>query len=154
MMARIAIATASPAHSPLLAALHERAIAPAWDAPSFATFLAQPGVIGWIATSEGEPTGFLLARMAGGEAEILTLAVVVEHRRQGVARALLAKLFDAIAAQNIARVFLEVAESNDAARALYAAHGFVPVGRRSAYYGATAGADALVLACERALPPA
>ncbi|MEX0808447.1 MAG: GNAT family N-acetyltransferase [Dongiaceae bacterium] len=154
MNARIAMVITSPAHAPLFAALHEQAIEPAWDAASFATLLAQPGVAGWIATSEGEPVGLLLARMAGGEAEILTLAVVPAHRRRGVARALLATLFDAIAVENVPRVFLEVAESNDAARALYATHGFVPVGRRAAYYGAAAGSDALMLACERALPPA
>ncbi|MEX2295884.1 MAG: GNAT family N-acetyltransferase [Dongiaceae bacterium] len=148
--ARIAVAVASPAHAALFAALHEKAILPAWDTSSFATLLAQPGVAGWIATHAAEPVGLLLARMAGGEAEILTLAVDVECRRRGVARALLATLFEAIATQNVGRIFLEVAESNYAARALYAAHGFLPVGRRAAYYGATPGSDALVLACARA----
>jgi ribosomal-protein-alanine N-acetyltransferase len=34
----------------------------------------------------------------------------------------------------VAQLFLEVRTSNDAARALYASRGFVPVGRRRAYY--------------------
>jgi [ribosomal protein S18]-alanine N-acetyltransferase len=47
-----------------------------------------------------------------------------------------------------ARLFLEVAEDNTAARALYAQTGFVEAGRRVGYYARTDGstADALVLA--------
>ena len=52
------------------------------------------------------------------------------------------------AAAGSARVFLEVAEDNAAARALYLRHGFAQVGRRPAYYrrGQTRAAAALVLA--------
>jgi ribosomal-protein-alanine N-acetyltransferase len=143
---QIELVTAAPPHAALLAALHREAIDPAWHETEFATLLAQPGVAGWIASLDGEPAGLLLVRCAGAEAEILTLAVRPASRRRGIARALLTAMLDIVAAQDAARIFLEVAEANAAARALYLAHGFAPVGRRPAYYGSGAGSDALVLA--------
>lgn len=121
-----------------LAALHARAFdaaPPPWSAEEFAALLAHPG-----ARLLTAPGGFALLRHAGGEAELLTLAVALERRRQGIARALLAR---ALAATAPDPVFLEVAAANAAARALYAAAGFTEVGRRPGYYGP--GADALVL---------
>jgi ribosomal-protein-alanine N-acetyltransferase len=53
-----------------------------------------------------------------------------------------AAMADARAA-GAAAMFLEVAESNAAARALYGGLGFAPVGRRPRYY--ENGEDALVL---------
>lgn len=144
--APIDVVVASVAHAALLATLHDGAILPAWDTAAFATLLARPGVAGWVARLDKEPAGLLLARSVAGEAEILTLAVRPSARRRGVARALLATMFQALAAQRIGRVVLEVAEANEAARALYLAYGFAPVGRRAAYYGGAAGSDALLLA--------
>jgi [ribosomal protein S18]-alanine N-acetyltransferase len=92
--------------------------------------------------------GFVLARAAAGEAEILTLAVVPAARRQGVGSALLAGAMAAACARGAAEMFLEVAASNAAAHALYAGLGFTEVGRRPRYYAD--GADAFVL--RRTLP--
>ena len=91
-----------------------------------------PGVLGLL-----DPRGgMLVARCAGGEAEVLTLAVVPAARRRGIGRALLAR---ALAAMNGAPLFLEVAADNAAAMALYGAAGLRPCGRRRDYYGARAG---------------
>ena len=143
---RIDVAAAALPHAALLAALHRDAIDPAWREAEFAALLVQPGVAGWIASLDDAPAGLLLVRCASGEAEILTLAVRPASRRRGIAQALLATMFDTLATQNIARIFLEVANKNAAARALYSANGFAAVGRRPAYYGPGAGSDALVLA--------
>jgi ribosomal-protein-alanine N-acetyltransferase len=146
----IELEAAAPPHAALLATLHREAIDPPWHEIEFATLLAHPGVAGWIASLDGEPAGLLLVRCADAEAEILTLAVRPASRRRGIARALLATMLDTVAAQDAARIFLEVAETNAAARALYSAHGFAAVGRRPAYYGSGAGSDALVLARDMA----
>src|SRR6202012_457037 len=86
--------------------------------------------------------GFSLARAAGGEAEILTLAVVPESRRGGIGRALVQKA--ATHAQNLgaATLFLEVAKDNEAGQKLYSRLGFKPVGLRKAYFD---GKDAQVM---------
>jgi ribosomal-protein-alanine N-acetyltransferase len=87
--------------------------------------------------------GFVLARVAADEAEILTLAVVPAARRQGHGEALLAGAMAAAVARGAGAMFLEVSEQNEAARALYAAAGFAEAGRRRGYY--PDGSDALVL---------
>ena len=132
---------ATPAAAEALAALHAAAFPPedAWDAAAFAAQLALPGVFARLHPDGG----LVLARAAGDEAEILTLAVVPTARRAGLGRALLAAATAEAAACGAQVMFLEVAAANAAARALYAASGFVPVGRRRRYYAD--GQDALVL---------
>jgi ribosomal-protein-alanine N-acetyltransferase len=81
-----------------------------------------------VAESDGAIGGFLVWRhTAPDEVEILNLAVSAESRRRGIAKALIAALPNG-------DVFLEVRESNTAARGLYGAAGFVEVGVRPAYY--------------------
>lgn len=83
------------------------------------------------------PGAFLLGRTVLDEAELLTLAVAPEARRKGLARDLLTR-FEAEAIQRGAtRAFLEVAEENAAARALYHAAGWRQAGRRRGYFTAS-----------------
>ena len=125
---------ADAVHAAVLATLHAESIAPPWSADTFATLLGQPGVAGWIALEQAEPVGLMLARVAADEAEILTLAVLPRARRQGIARDLMAQLVTWAATVKAARLFLEVAEDNVAARGLYERSGFALVGRRNDYY--------------------
>ncbi len=101
--------------------------------------LGLPGVFGLV---DGRG-GFVLARVAADEAEILTLAVAPAMRRHGLGRELMQAAMAAAAGRGAASVALEVAERNAAARSLYAGLGFAGVGRRRGYYGA--GGDALIL---------
>jgi ribosomal-protein-alanine N-acetyltransferase len=137
---------AGAAHAAVLAALHAESIAPPWSTETFATLLGQPGVAGWIATDNEEPVGLLLARAAADEAEILTLAVLPRMRRRGIAAHLMAQLVVWAASASTTRLFLEVAEDNVAARALYERSGFITAGRRTDYYAP--GRDALLLTRE------
>lgn len=129
-------ATDDPA---LLAALHKNSFpGDFWTADAIAALLATPGAFAFAAAQ-----GFILARAAGGEAEILTIAVDPAARRQGLGRALLAVAAQQAARLGAGRLFLEVSTANRAALALYKAGGFSEIGRRKAYYG---DQDALVLA--------
>jgi ribosomal-protein-alanine N-acetyltransferase len=81
--------------------------------------------------------GFLVARsVADGENELLNLAVGPEFRRQGVARRLVASLIAGMRGE----IFLEVRESNKAARNLYKSMDFKEVSRREKYYESPAEA--------------
>jgi ribosomal-protein-alanine N-acetyltransferase len=133
---------AGPDHADLFAALHAACFAAAWDAASFRTFLGQPGVIGLLASENGKPEGFMLGRCAAGEAEILTIGVLPARRRHGLGGVLLDALV-AVLPGDVTALFLEVADGNSAAIALYRSRGFHPVARRSRYYAD--GADALLL---------
>jgi ribosomal-protein-alanine N-acetyltransferase len=138
-----------------LAALHADAFAQAWDQPwnreSIATLLAMPGAFGLIGLIDGAPAGLVIARVAAGEAEILTLGVAPDARRRGLARLLLDETASRAAAEGAERLFLEVAEDNLAAQALYADAGFVRVGRRPDYYARAGGTRAAALILARPL---
>lgn len=94
-------------------------------------------------TAGEEPQGFALWRSLGDEAEILSIAVAPEHRRRGMAAALLDEVATSAAAEGMRALFLEVDAGNVAARRLYERAGFYRVGLRRRYY--RNGADALVL---------
>ena len=127
-----------------LAALHATSFPDAWSAASIRDLLAGPGVFAFLL-----PGGFVLARAAGGEAEILTLAVAPSLRRQGIARALIRAAASHAQELGARTLFLEVATENGPALVLYAGLGFTPAGRRKAYY---AGQDADILKAILPLP--
>lgn len=84
-----------------------------------------------IAVCGDRIAGFLVShRLADGESEVLNLAVAPGFRRHGIARDLVATLM----AENCGEIYLEVRESNQAARNLYNSMGFEEVGKRQKYY--------------------
>lgn len=91
--------------------------------------------------------GGLIARIVGGECEILALATEPNAQRAGVATALLERLHDLARRERADTIILEVAAKNRAARAFYAARGFAQIGRRNDYYSLRDGTkdDALML---------
>lgn len=130
------------------AGLHAGAFARGWGADEFERLLASDACVADGAFSGADFAGFLLSRQAGDEAEILTVAVDPDHRRRGAGRALLAANLARLAARGVRRLFLEVAEDNPGAIALYQGYGFREEGRRKGYYRSADGApvNALVMA--------
>jgi ribosomal-protein-alanine N-acetyltransferase len=121
-----------------LAALHAACFECPWDARTLSDMLAGPGVFAFVHDDDG----FVLARAAADEAEILTLAVAPHARGKGLGRALLQAAIGRARALGAATMFLEVGADNPHALALYAGLGFAKVGTRKAYYE---DRDALVL---------
>ena len=78
--------------------------------------------------------GYVVAHFGADEGEILNLGVVTVHRRRGVGKALVEHILARLGGEGVRSVFLEVRESNAAARRLYENLGFQPVGRRADYY--------------------
>jgi [ribosomal protein S18]-alanine N-acetyltransferase len=142
----VKIAPAIAAEAEALARVHAASFDAPWTAADIAEVLGSPGGFA-LTVSDDEVRGFILARIISYEAEILTLAVAPDFRRRGLARALTdaaARLAESLGAESL---FLEVAEDNPAAIALYAEAGFAQVGRRRGYYarGVAAPVDALVM---------
>jgi ribosomal-protein-alanine N-acetyltransferase len=132
------------------ARLHRDAFAPMgerpWTRQDMAELLATPGGGGLILQIDGDDAGVVLWRTMADEAELLTLAVSAQHRRRGVAGALLRAVIERSRRQGARQLFLEVGVDNPGAHSLYSQAGFVEVGRRAAYYRRPTGfADALVL---------
>lgn len=80
------------------------------------------------------PRGFAFGRVVLDEVELMLIVIAPEHRRRGEGRRLLDRFEAEAATAGATVVHLEVAASNLAARALYAAAGYAPVGLRAGYY--------------------
>jgi [ribosomal protein S18]-alanine N-acetyltransferase len=153
MTAMLFDAAADPAP---LAALHAVCFPDGWDGAALKSLLAGPGVFAFTANHDGAMAGFVLARAAGGEAEILTLAVLPSARGVGLGRLLVQAAAAQAAALGAQTMFLEAGTDNPAALALYSGLGFQRAGQRKGYYDshsqAATGRDALVLKAALPLP--
>ena len=138
---------ADGAAAALFAEMHGECFDNPWTEDDFARLMAMAGAVAVIAEEGAEPVGFLLARQAADEAEIITVGTRPFAQRRGVASALVTHVSNILAGQRTRQLFLEVAASNTAARALYAACGFADAGTRKGYYQRPAGPreDAIVM---------
>ncbi len=100
-----------------------------------------------VIEEEGEVAGFIAARQLGTEWEIENIAVTGSARRRGLGTRLLGEFMDLVRSRGGREIFLEVRESNLAARRLYEKWAFLEKGRRKQYYSDPAE-DALILRFE------
>ena len=97
-----------------------------------------------VVEQDGNVAGFIVGRQVEDEWEIENIAVIGTARRRGLGSRLVGELLDLARSQGGKSVFLEVRESNSAARSLYEKWAFIEVGRRKAYYQ-NPPEDALIL---------
>jgi ribosomal-protein-alanine N-acetyltransferase len=156
MPVEILVNRTMPYDAALLAALHGSCFARAWDEAAMAQFIGAPDTLCLIASAldgaQCAPAGFLIARKAADEAELLTLGVVPATRRIGLARALLGQACATLRSSGAKQLFLEVEQGNEAALHLYRSLGAVEVGRRPRYY--EHGADAAIFSLALSTSPA
>ncbi|MGH7721118.1 MAG: ribosomal protein S18-alanine N-acetyltransferase [Gemmatimonadaceae bacterium] len=106
-----------------------------WSRQSFRALFDDPRVLFTVACDARDIVlGYVAAWFIVDEGEIATLAVAPEVRRRGLGASLLDSIVDAARVRRVSALYLEVRESNAAARALYASRGFLEVGRRRNYY--------------------
>jgi [ribosomal protein S18]-alanine N-acetyltransferase len=124
-----------------LSVLHREDFVRPWTDDEFASLLEQDTVFGFGAKEIGHgsepPVGFVLARMAAGEGEILSVAVARSHRRLGLGWQLIDAVLRRLHADRAEALFLEVDETNVPALSLYRRLGFRQVGARPNYYKST-----------------
>ncbi|HEU4895671.1 MAG TPA: ribosomal protein S18-alanine N-acetyltransferase, partial [Acidimicrobiia bacterium] len=113
-----------------------------WSESVFRGELEAENRVYLIVEGEDDIAGFGGVMIVGDEAHVTNLLVSDSHRRQGLGRALMLALTEAAIASGARHLTLEVRTGNEAARALYARLGLVPVGIRPRYYGDD---DALIL---------
>lgn len=104
-----------------------------WSANDFVECLSA-GVPLLVAVSGADVAGYIVARAVADEGEILNLAVSERFQRRGVGRALALAALSTLGARGAKTVYLEVRESNGAARRLYQGLGFEILARRGKYY--------------------
>ena len=118
----------------------------AWTRSQVATSLALPHTRAILISAEGhgdvknvgDTAGFVLARRAPGEEELLLIAVKPEHRQRGLGGRLLREFVSSAKKLGADKVFLEMRDGNPAEN-LYRSEGFTPIGRRREYYRAING---------------
>ena len=107
----------------------------AWTAGGYRTELADTERRCYLAALTGEQLlGWAGVMVIADAAEILTVGVVPEARRRGIARRLIDGLLEEARRRGAAEAFLEVRVDNAAAQSLYASEGFAQVGLRPGYY--------------------
>ncbi len=131
-MFRVRVAT--PADLPALLALDRGAPTAAhWSEADYRRLFAEAGHVALV-VEEGTVEGFIVARDLGPEWEIENIVIAGSAQGRGLGTRLVQELLELAQTQGAQAVFLEVRESNRAARALYAKSGFVESGRRKSYY--------------------
>ena len=113
--------------------IERRAFTAPWSLAMFGLELSKPSGICLAALRGRRLVGYLVCSRYGTVWHLMNVAVEPEHRRTGVATALLAALF-ARADRPGQRYTLEVRPSNLAAVAMYERLGFRSAGRRLGYY--------------------
>jgi [ribosomal protein S18]-alanine N-acetyltransferase len=134
---------AQPGDAAAIAAIHGASFQRGWGEDEIHRLLVNRNVVAHRAISGGSLIGFILSRLAAGEAEILSVAIAPAWRGRAVSRPLLDLHLRQLAGLGVRSVFLEVDKSNAPARALCKRAGFYEVGQRQGYYAG--GAAALVL---------
>ena len=145
------LSEAGPRDAPALAALHGASFRRGWSEDEFERLLLDRSVLAHRATLGHQPVGFIISRLAAGEAEILSVAVARSHQGRGLARRLLDLHMRRLAGLGVRTIFLEVDDDNVPARRLYARNAFRQVGRRDGYYAQPGSASGAALVLRRDL---
>jgi ribosomal-protein-alanine N-acetyltransferase len=137
---------AEPGDIGAIAAIEKSCFADPWSEESFRRLLDVAPAIFMVALFPPEPAlaGYIIAFAVEIDAEVLNVAVDPRYRGKGLAGQMVDAVLIELGVRGVRAAFLEVRESNSAARALYASRGFREIGRRPKYYRRPVE-DALVL---------
>jgi ribosomal-protein-alanine N-acetyltransferase len=144
----VAIRDAEAADLDRVAEIERLSFSDPWSRQSFASLLRNEHVhfrvalttpVSALTPAHASPTsaavvGYVVAWLVVDEAEVANVAVDPAARGLGVGARLLDDVLTAARRNGAAAAYLEVRDSNVAARALYASRGFQQVGRRRRYY--------------------
>ncbi len=144
----VRVRTAEPADVPRLVEIATHSVTAAqWNQNEYLQLFAQQSLqsrLALVVEEGGEVVGFIVGKQFDHECEIENIAIIGAARRRGLGTRLLGEFLKLVQARGGREIWLEVRESNLAARALYEKWAFVEAGRRKAYYREPAE-DALIL---------
>ena len=122
------------AHVPAIAGLEKLCFSDPWSESSIETELSCR-LSCWLVAMEGDALlGYVGSQTVIDESDMMNIAVHPDHRRKGIAEALIAALEEQLRQRGSKALTLEVRDSNAPAIALYEKLGFTQVGLRKNYY--------------------
>jgi len=125
--------------------IESEAFSTPWQAETFTGLLGRDGIELLVLEDPAEGVvGYAVLWCVLDQGELANIAVTPALRGRGLGARLLEAVLDAARGRGVRSLYLEVRESNVAARALYASSGFSEMGRRRRYYRRPVE-DALVL---------
>ncbi len=121
-------------HVPQIAQLEKLCFSDPWPEAAIASELNNPLSL-WLVAVDGDMlAGYIGSQTVLDESDMMNVAVHPDHRRQGIAEALVRRLAASLKEKGSASLALEVRVSNAPAVALYEKLGFVQAGLRKNYY--------------------
>ena len=117
-----------------VAAIEKDSFSMPWSLQAFTDTVEKENFRYFVAEEQGEILGYCGFLFVLDEAEIPNVCVKASARKQGIGRQMMAVLLEEAAKLGIAVLFLEVRESNVAARTLYKSLGFTEDGIRKNFY--------------------
>ena len=134
---------------PAVVALDQMSFSLPWPERSFRFELTDnPASRCWVAEVDGSIVGMIVNWLLVDEVHVATIATHPGYRRQGIARKLLSHSLRYMSDEGAVSSFLEVRESNAAAREMYRKFGYAETGRRKAYYKDN-NEDAILMTLEK-----
>ena len=118
-----------------------------WSEKSLAECVGGKNTLFLVCEKDGRTVGYVGCYTVCDDAAITNVAVHPDHRRQGIAKALVKALISRASERGCAQVSLEVRVSNASAIALYEKLGFRSVGIRRGFYSKPRE-DALIMIYE------
>lgn len=138
------IVNMSQDHVAAIADLEKLCFSDPWSENSIATELGSRLSYWLVAVEDGQVVGYIGSQSVLGESDMMNVAVHPDHRRKGVAEALIAALATGLRERGNVCLTLEVRASNAPAISMYEKLGFDQIGRRPNYYR-NPKEDALIL---------
>jgi len=105
-----------------------------WSESLFYNEIQNPRSLSLVARKYGKVVGYICANRIMDEGHVLNLAVHPEHRKLGIATALVEEMIGLLRQDECRFLFLEVRASNDRAKKIYEKLNFALLGIRKNYY--------------------
>ena len=121
-------------HVSQVAQLEKLCFSDPWSEKSVASELENKWALWLVALEDDAVVGYIGSQTAVDETDVMNVAVHPDHRRKGIAEALIEKLVAELKARGSYALMLEVRDSNIPAISLYEKLGFLQVGLRKNYY--------------------
>ena len=138
------IVSMNESHVAQVAELEKICFSDPWSENSVASELKNHLSCWLVAEEDGKVAGYVGSQTVIDESDMMNVAVHPDHRRKGIAEALVVELVEALRKRESHCLTLEVRASNEPAKALYEKLGFTQVGLRKNYYR-NPKEDALIL---------